>query len=230
MFERASVHHDQRRVDDRPGIHQRAGQRIAAGFDHAGEGPIDHGDGVVGERERKHAGGQPLGADGDGDLERPMLARQPGQRAGLGKGDAGGVAGLVGGLGEDHRSEGRRRQIDHLAVNKMRRQLPRDVALCEGWRRAQDQLGVADRFGDVGGYQRQLGVVGALRILDHDARAGLAMLGDRRGIAPPQADIMALQCKITRGRKRTVATAQNCYAHHRTFSFIYCVHTCTASS
>ena len=54
-------------------------------------------------RQRKHADRQPLGADGDRDLERAVLARQPGQRAGLGKAGVGAVAGVVRGLGEDHR-------------------------------------------------------------------------------------------------------------------------------
>ena len=42
MLERAGIHHDQRRMDDRPGIHQRARQRVAAGLDHAGKGAADH--------------------------------------------------------------------------------------------------------------------------------------------------------------------------------------------
>ncbi len=42
MFDRAGIHHDQRRMNDRPGIHQRARQRVAAGLDHAGKRASDH--------------------------------------------------------------------------------------------------------------------------------------------------------------------------------------------
>ena len=48
MLDRAGIHHDQRRMDDRPGIHQRARQRIAAGFDRAGKGAADHVERVIG--------------------------------------------------------------------------------------------------------------------------------------------------------------------------------------
>ena len=89
MLDRAGIHHDQRRMDDRSGIHQRARQRVAARLDHAGKGAADHVERMVGGIERKYADRQPLGADGDGDLERPVLAGQPRQRAGLGKADAG---------------------------------------------------------------------------------------------------------------------------------------------
>ncbi len=37
--------------------------------------------------QREHAGRQPLGADGDGRLEGPVLAGEPRQRAGLGESD-----------------------------------------------------------------------------------------------------------------------------------------------
>ena len=89
MLDRSGIHHDQRRMDDRPGIHQRARQCVAARLDHAGKGAADHIERMRRGIERKHADRQPLGADGDGDLERSVLARQPGQRAGLGKADAG---------------------------------------------------------------------------------------------------------------------------------------------
>ena len=41
MLERRGIHDDQRRMDDRPGVHQRAGQRIAAVLDHAGKRAAD---------------------------------------------------------------------------------------------------------------------------------------------------------------------------------------------
>ena len=48
MLDRAGIHHDQRRMDDRPGIHQRARQRVAAGLDHAGKRASDHLERVLG--------------------------------------------------------------------------------------------------------------------------------------------------------------------------------------
>ena len=210
MLQWPGIHHDQRRMNDRAGIHQRAGQSIAARLDDAGESLVDYLAGVIGQRQRKHAGRQPLGADGDGDLEGPVLARQPRQRAGLGKGDAGVVAGVMGGFGENHRAEGRRRKIHHLAVLEMWRELPRDVGLCEGRRGTQDQFDVKDRFRNVGGHQRELRVVGPLGILDDDARAGGLVCGHGIGVAAPEADLVTRQGEITGRGERSVAAAQNC--------------------
>src|ERR1700740_1078944 len=83
MLDRAGIHDDQRRMDDRPRIHQRARQRVAARLDHAEKCASDHIEGMIPSMQWKHADRQPLGADGDGDFERSMLARQPWQRAGL---------------------------------------------------------------------------------------------------------------------------------------------------
>ena len=210
MLQWPGIHHDQRRMNDRAGIHQRAGQSIAARLDDAGESLVDYLAGVIGQRQRKHAGRQPLGADGDGDLEGPVLARQPRQRAGLGESDAGMVAGAMGGLGKNHRAEGRRRQIDHLAVRQMRRELLGDVGLREGRRRAQDQFGIANRARNIGRDQGELGVVRALRILDDDARAGRTMRRDGVLVAAPETDLVALQGEVTGRGERSVAAAQNC--------------------
>jgi hypothetical protein len=48
------------------------------------------------------------------------------------------IAGVMGGLGKDHRAEGRRRQEHHLTLAQMRREPGRDVGLRECGRRAQD--------------------------------------------------------------------------------------------
>ena len=118
MLQRAGVHSDERWMDDGPGIHQRAGERVAAILDHAGESLRDDGQRVVLARERKHAGGQALGPHGDRDLERPMLARQPRQRPGFRKGHVGRIAGITCSLGEQHRAERCRRQEHHLSVQQ----------------------------------------------------------------------------------------------------------------
>jgi len=44
----AVIHHNQRRMDDRSGIHQRSRQRVAARLNHAGKRASDHVDRVIG--------------------------------------------------------------------------------------------------------------------------------------------------------------------------------------
>ena len=81
-----------------------------------GESASDDMECMIGLIKRKHANRQPFGTDGDSDLERPVLARQPWQRTGLGERDSGAIAGSVRSLRKDHRAERRRRQEHHLAV------------------------------------------------------------------------------------------------------------------
>ena len=95
MFERRGVHGDERRMDDRPGIHQRAGERIAAILDHAGKRAADDAERVVLQPQRQHAGRQAFGADRDRHFEWPVLAGEPRQGAGLGERHIGAVAGIV---------------------------------------------------------------------------------------------------------------------------------------
>src|SRR5712671_6488398 len=159
--------------------------------------------------QRKHADRQPFGADGDGDFERSVLARQPWQRAGLRKACRRIIAGVTRGAREDHRAESRRWQENHLPIGEMRREQVSDIALREGRGRAQDQLGVADGFGNASRYQRQLHVVSAIGVLEDNARACRAMRRYLGRVAPPQADIVALERKITRGRERAVAAAKH---------------------
>ena len=120
MLQRPGIHDDQRRMDDRPGIHQRGRERVAAILDHAGKRRPQHRERMVLSGQREDAGRQPLGAHGDRRLERPVLAREPRQRPGLGERDLGAVAGIVRGLGEQQRAEraraagtrpGRRRDV-----------------------------------------------------------------------------------------------------------------------
>src|ERR1700738_635061 len=91
----------------------------------------------------------------------------------------------------------------------MRRELPCDIALRESRGGAQDQLGIADGFGDVCRHQRQLHGVLAVGVLEEDPGTRRAMRGCRSCIAPPEAHVMALQCKIARGRKRGIAAAKH---------------------
>ena len=212
MLDRAGVHHDQRRMDDRPGIHQRARQRVAAGLDHAWKGAADYVERMRGGGQRKHADRQPLGANGDGDLERPVLSRQPRQRAGFGKADARVIACLVRRPGEDHRTKSRRRQEHHLAVGELRRDQPGDIGLREGRGGADDQFCIADGICDVRRDHRQLHLVTAVDVLHDNARARRPLFATYV-VAPPQPDVMALQGKISRGRERAVAAAEYCDTH-----------------
>src|ERR1700730_11241001 len=113
------------------------------------------------------------------------------------------------GFRKDHRAERCRWQEHHLAIPKMRRKVACYIGLREGRRWAQDQFGVADGFGHVGRHQGQLHVVPAVRVLEDDSGARRAMLCDLCGIAPPQSDVMALQRKIARGRKRAIAAPEH---------------------
>ena len=96
-----------------------------------------------------------------------------------------------------------------MAIAKMRREPGRDIVLREGRGRAQDQFGTVDGFGNVGCHQRQLSVVPAVGVLDDNARARRAMLRYLCCIAPPEADLMALQREIARGRERAVAATEH---------------------
>ena len=136
-------------------------------------------------RSGKNAGGQTLRADGDRYVERTVLAGQPWQRAGFGVGNIGVIADVVLRLREDHRSEGGGREIHHLAVRQMRRDLSGDVMLRERRRGTQNEFNAFDSSGDIGGDLRKPHIMRALRVLHRNARTRRAMCGDGIGIAPP---------------------------------------------
>src|SRR5258705_573776 len=91
----------------------------------------------------------------------------------------------------------------------MRREQPCDVLLRKGRGRAQDQFSIPDGFGDFCGHQRKLQIVMAIGVLEDNARAHGPMRRYLSRIAPPQADVMALQRKIARGCEGTVAAAKH---------------------
>ena len=149
VLQRAGVHQDQRRMDDRSRVHQCAGQRILDRFDRR-KGSAQHGKSLRRLAGREHSGWQPRGAHGDGDFGRAVLARQPRQRSGLGEGDVSLASGVAQRAHHGDAAEGPGRQEDHLAVSQMRRRRARDVLLGEGWRRYQDQFGPAQRSAEIG--------------------------------------------------------------------------------
>ena len=129
--------------------------------------------------QRKHAGRQALGAHGDRNLERAMLARQPRKRPGFGKGHVGAMAGVACSLGEQQRAERARWQKHDLPVNEMRRECAGDVRLRGRGRGTQDQLRAAHGLGQVAGDARHGNVMAPVEILHQDAATGFAMCGDR---------------------------------------------------
>ncbi len=213
VLERRGIHDDERRVDDRPRIHQRARQRIAAGLDDARECAADDGERVLAQPQRQHAGRQPLGTHRDRDLERTMLAREPWQRAGLGERDVGAVAGRARGLRENHRAESARRQKHHLPVGKMRSHRTRDIGLRRRRHGADDEFGAAHGLGNVRRDERGPRLVPAAKILDDDRPARRPMRRDRIAIAPPQAHLVARQRKIPGRGERPVSAAEDSNAH-----------------
>src|SRR6476620_324483 len=91
----------------------------------------------------------------------------------------------------------------------MRREQPRDILLRKSRSRTQNQLSIADGFGDICRHQRQLHLVPAVRILEDNARATRAMLRYLSRIAPPQADVVTLKRKIAGGCEGAVAAAEH---------------------
>ena len=170
-------------------------QRVAARLDHAGKGASDHVERVIPRLQRQHAGRQPLGADGDGDLERPVLARQPRQRAGLGEAaPSARLPASRAALREDHRAERRRAAETPPGHRSDAARAGAAMSCCAKRRsRAQDQLGVADGFGDVSRHQRQLNVVPAVGVL-HGRCASLPRDAPLRARASRRhsADLVAL--------------------------------------
>ena len=169
MLDRAGIHDDQRRMDDRPGIHQRARQRVAARLDHAGKRAADHIERVIGSVS---SGNTPTGSR----LARMVMATSNGPCLRVSQGSVPVSAKLTAArlpascaalakIIEPKVAGGRNTT---WPSRKMRREQPRDIGLREGRGRAQDQLGAADGFGDVGRHQRQLHVVPAVRVLDDE--------------------------------------------------------------
>src|SRR5258705_873227 len=91
----------------------------------------------------------------------------------------------------------------------MRREQPCDVLLRKGRGGAQDQFSIPDGSGDFCGHQRKLQIVMAIGVLEDNARARGPMRRYLSRIAPPQADVMALQRKIARGCEGAVAAAEH---------------------
>ena len=212
VLQRRRVHHHQRRVDDRSGVHQRTRERVATGVD-GGEGAANDGQRPLLAARRVHAGRQAHRAHRDVDLARTVLASQVRQRSGLGPGDPGRVAGGADDLGHRVAAERAGCEEHDLAVDQMRRHRPGDVLLGRGRRRQHDQLGPAQRRADVGagGGDRHLAAAGG--VLEDDA----AVAGQRRGVAAPQAHGVAGLGQVGGGGVGAVAATQDRNVHRGVF-------------
>ncbi len=185
MLKRPGVHQDERRVDDRPGVHQRPVKRVFERLD----GRIGAGqdlEGVGRACRREDAGGQPRRPHRNGHLRRSMLARQVRQGAGLGKGDAGRIAALRQRLGKDIAAKGAGRQKHHLAVLQNRGQDRRQCVLRRRRQRDDDQLGARHRLAEIGGREAQRHLAFTVGVDQHQL-AGFQHRREGRRIAPPQA-------------------------------------------
>src|SRR6202171_3165368 len=131
MLERSGIHDDERRMDDRPSIHQRTRQRVAAGLDRAGKSLADDLKRMVSKSQRKDAGRQMLAAGGNLHLMRAVLARQPRQGTSFRECKPGVVAGLPNLLGKEERTERSWRQEHDLPLGKVRREQLGNVGLRE---------------------------------------------------------------------------------------------------
>ena len=204
-------------MDDRPGVHQRAGQAVAAILD-AWISLADHGERAVLVVQRKHARRQPRRPHGNSNLARPVLAGKVGQGAGFGEGDLRLRAGVADSLGHQVAAEGARRQEDHLSVGEMRRHRPGDIGLGKGRRRADDQVDATDRLTDIRGDGRNLDLAAALEVLQRQPVAGCVQRLDTGHVASPEAYAVALFGQIDGGGVRAVATTQYGDVHEKTDS------------
>jgi len=141
-----------------------------------------------------------------------VLARQVGQGAGLGPREVGAVAGGAHRARHHVAAEGARRQEHDLPVGQVRCERARDVLLRERGRGHQNQLGAAHRGADVGGGERQRHLAPAAEVAQHDA----PRFGDRRerrGVAPPEPDLVSLLGQVGRRSVAAVPATQNRDTH-----------------
>ncbi|MNX82885.1 hypothetical protein D3C86_1146280 [compost metagenome] len=150
MLQGTCVHHDQRRVNDGAGVHQRTAEGIFNRLD-TWVGFAQYRESVLGQVAREHAGRQAGGVATDHQVTGAALAHQIRQRAGFSEGDFALVARIGHGLGEHIAAESARWQEHHLTVVQVRRNLFGQVFV--GGRRQRDdhQLRVGQCFGQVVG-------------------------------------------------------------------------------
>ena len=209
VLEWRGIHEDERRMDDRPGVHQRPGKCVAAGLDRR-ISLLQHRNGARRFPRRIDTRGQPHRAHRDRHFRRAALSREIGQRSRLGPHDPA----LRGSASHCIAAEGSRRHEHDLAVFEMRRDGARDVELRRCRAGHEDELGAAHR------------IAGACKERVDLHRPGSAFIGKREaargeqrrkggGIAPPQPHLVTLFGEIRSRGIRTVAAAEHGNLHGR---------------
>ena len=211
MLHRAGIHHDQRGMDDGPGIHQRARQRVAARV-HRRIGARDHRQRRVALPSRIDAGWQAHGTDRHADFAHGELSRQVRQGAGLRPGDPGARAVGANGARHDEAAEGAGREEDDLAVLEVRRHRLGDVVLRARRRRHDDQLDAGDCRADVGARTSDRHLA-PTSLVDEDDRARVDHRRERRRVAAPEADLVARLGEVGGGGVAAVAAPENGDVH-----------------
>ncbi len=216
MRNRAGIHDDQGRMDNRSGIHQCRRKRVFNRFDGPGKGRADDSQRPIGMAGRVDPGRQARCACCDGDSLQPVLVRtppcQPGKRAGLGKRHIRPATMLPAEIGHDIAAKTAGRQENNLTVLEMRGQLFCHIRLRKGGGGKQDQISAADRITDIGNHSGKLQVVPAIMVQKAQWRF-FGKAAETGKIAPPETDLMPGKGKIGGRRIGPVAPAENCNIH-----------------
>ena len=161
--------------------------------------------------QREHAGRQPLGTDGDRRLERPVLAREPRQRAGLGERGIGAIAGIAQRpwrtCTEPNVPGGRNTTCPSVRCGASARAMSCCAVAGAGQRMSSASAhGVGDVVGD---RATSFASCRPRKSLTDDRAAGRVVRFDRRPVAPPQAHLVARERQVARRRERAVAAAED---------------------
>ena len=151
------------------------------------------------------AGRQTRCARGDRRGGRAVLAREPRQRAGLRIRDIGTVAAIANRLGDDVGAECAGCEEHHLPIGEIRRDAPRIVELGEGRVGHEDELGAAQRRGDV---RRDAGDIDPTLAVGVLERQRLRR-GERLRVAAPEPHLVAALGEIGGGGIGAVAAADD---------------------
>ena len=217
MLDRAGIHHDEWRMNDRSGVHQRRRQGVLDRLDRSREGPRDAVDGMVLQACGKDARRQARGPRRDRDLVGSMLATEPGKRPRLADRDLRGAARSAQRLHHQVAAEGAGRQEDHLTVPQVRRERLGKIALSEGGRRRYDQVGIGHRRTDIVRNRIDGDQATALEVLQIESAGGARDL-QGLGIATPQPDRSTAERDVDRRRVRAVASPENSNIHKEILS------------
>ena len=211
VLQRRRIHDDQGWVNDGACIHQRTRQGVATGM-HAGVGPADDGQGLIGMDRWVNAGGQVHGADGEVDLAGAMLARQIRHGAGFCPAHIGQAPQGTHAPGHGEAAKGAGGQKHHLPVLQIRGHGLGDVILSGGGGGQQNQLRPAQGQADVGADAVDGHIAFTLSVFEMNAAVGQ----ERRQsctVTPPQTNLVPRQGQICGGRISPVSPSEHSNFH-----------------